>query len=290
LAAILDAPIDARAKQQRVAQWAMHAFQQAGVDQVRAEYNPLPSWALSPAQNRVTGPQQTNVVAEIGGRENPREFVILAAPLDTRGSGASALATVSNAAVLVDAARAIHAAGLRPLRSIRFLLFDQTNGKPFGSLAYVLAHRDEIDQADSAIIYDAGMAPVTGYDLDGRKSIEAPLRNALAPAAQFHANHDSFTPTLDAGSFDFLLEGVPTLVTNRDSAFRPPATFDFAVLKWNAAFVAVSAYAVADLPERLAPRQTRSQIEQLIARTGIESKMKSLGIWSQWRSGKRGRH
>lgn len=290
LTAILHASIDAQAKQQRVAQWAVRAFQRAGVDQARWENLALPSWAGSLLQDRRSASVHPGyVVAEIHGRENTGEFVVLAAPLDAEDPGSRAVANASNAAIVIDAARAIHAAGARPVRSIYFILFSEADGKSLGSLSYVSAHRSELNQIDAAIIYDAGSDPVNGYDLDGRKSLETRLRQALAPAAQFGANHDRFAPTLAADSFDFLLEGVPTLVTNCQPHTGSSANFDFEVLKRNVAFTAVSAYAIADLPQRLGSRQTRSQIEQLIARTGLAPKMRSLGIWSQWQLGQRGR-
>lgn len=280
---------DSLKTQQRILQWAVQAFQQASVDQVRVETHPLPSWALSPQSNRAESIPSANVVAEIRGWKYPNEFVVLGAPLGFQGSRTGSLADASNAAVIIEAARAVHAAGTLPLRSIRFVLFGETNGKSLGSLAYVLAHGKELDRTSAAIIYNAGDQPVTGYDVDGRKALETPLRKALSPAKQFHASHDSLMPTLAVDSFDFLLEGVPTIVTNHVARPADSVKFSLASLQQNVAVAALSAYGIADLPKPLATRQTRIQIEQMIERSGLENRMKSAGIWSEWTKGERGR-
>ncbi len=75
------------------------------------------------------GSAPVNVIAEIHGREKPNEFVVLAAPL-TLGSQ-----DVCNTALIIEAARDIHLTGLRPLRSIRFVLFAIGQGQN-GSRAY----------------------------------------------------------------------------------------------------------------------------------------------------------
>ena len=64
---------------------------------------------------------------------------------------------------------------------------------------------------------------------------------------------------------------------------------DFAQLRKNEAIAAVTAYAVADMPDRLGIRQTRSQVERLMKETGMQKQMKLMGLWEMWADGKRGR-
>jgi carboxypeptidase Q len=249
--------------------------------------------------NHVGGPfESENVVAEIRGRERPDEFVVLGAHLDSWDLGTGALDNGCNAALVIDAARAIHAVGMRPRRSIRFVLFTGEEQGMLGSWAYARAHRKELDRADAAIVYDDGDGRVTGYMLSGRHDIEPRLREALAPAAQFHADQDTFDAEMGTDNFDFLLEGVPTLVANQEeddyliNYHAASDTFDkvdFTQLKRNIAFAALTAYGVADLPERLGPRQTRAQIQQLMQETGLEKQMEQAGIWGLWEQGERGR-
>src|SRR5262249_26839499 len=95
--------------------------------------------------NKIGGPiEQENVVAEIRGREKPDEAVILAAHLDSWELGTGALDNGCNAALVVEAARAIKATGLLPRRTIRFVLFSGEEQGTIGSYAYVRAHRSEL--------------------------------------------------------------------------------------------------------------------------------------------------
>ena len=99
-------------------------------------------------------------------------------------------------------------------------------------------------------------------------------------------------------NFDFLLEGVPTLVANQEPAsyminyHAISDTFDkvdIPALKRQEAVAAITAYGIADLPERLGKRQTKAEIGELLQKTGLEKDMKAQGIWSLWERGERGR-
>ena len=63
------------------------------------------------------------MIAEIRGSEKPDEFVILGAHLDSWELGTGALDNGCNAALVIDALRAIKASGVKPRRTIRFILF-----------------------------------------------------------------------------------------------------------------------------------------------------------------------
>src|SRR5262249_48391105 len=92
--------------------------------------------------NKIDGPkQQENVIGEIRGREKPDEAAILGAHLDSWELGTGALDNGCNAALVIEAARAIRATGLIPRRSIRFVLFSGEEQGMLGSWQYTLAHR-----------------------------------------------------------------------------------------------------------------------------------------------------
>ncbi len=249
--------------------------------------------------NKISGQTASeNVVAEIRGSEKPEEFVILAAHLDSWELGTGALDNGCNAAMVIDAARAIRASSSIPRRSIRFVLFTGEEQGMLGSWAYALAHHAELDKMDAAIVFDAGDGRVTGYSLGGRKDIADAMDQALKPLATFGPLKNTTDVEIGTDNFDFLLEGVPTLIANQDPddymmnyhAFSD--TFDkvdVAQLKKNEAMAAVTAYAVADMPDRLGIRQTRSQVERLVKETGMEKQMKLMGLWEMWADGKRGR-
>jgi carboxypeptidase Q len=249
--------------------------------------------------NHVGGPVESeNVVAEIRGREKPDEFVLIGAHLDSWDLGTGALDDGCNVAMLIDAARVIHASGTIPRRSIRFALFTGEEQGMLGSAAYAHAHRAELDLMVAAMIFDNGVGRVTGFSLGGRRDTRAAVLDALKPVAALGVDQFTFEADADTDNFDFWLEGVPTLVANQEPAnymlnyHAASDTFDkvdIPTLKHNTAITAVSAFALADREERIGQRQSRAEVEQLLRETGLEEALRPSILWPLWMSGARGR-
>ena len=83
-------------------------------------------------------------------------MVIFGAHLDSWELGTGALDNGCNAALVIDALRAIKAAGVKPRRTIRFILFSGEEQGLLGSLAYVRTHRNELDNVVAELVLDAG--------------------------------------------------------------------------------------------------------------------------------------
>jgi hypothetical protein len=249
--------------------------------------------------NRVGGPiTAANVVAELRGSEKPNEFVILGAHLDSWELGTGALDNGCNAALVIDALRAIKASGVRPRRSIRFILFSGEEEGLLGSHAYAIAHRAELDKAAGVVIFDSGTGRVTGFSLGGRKDVVEAANDLIAPLKQF----DAATLTTDAewgtDHFDFMLEGVPTFVANQQEAnylinyHAVSDTFDkvdLAQLKKHVAEAAALTVGIANASAKLGPRLHHAQIEQAMQDTHLDELMKTFGMWQNWQDGKLGR-
>jgi hypothetical protein len=101
----------------------------------------------------------------------------------------------------------------------------------------------------------------------------------------------------EAGSFDFLLSGVPNFVANQDAASYLPDyhaesdVFDMVdqrEAKRNAAIAGVLLWGLAENPARPATRQTRAEVEKVLKETKLDDQMKSFGQWDYWLNGKRG--
>jgi hypothetical protein len=249
--------------------------------------------------NRVSGPiTSANVVAEVRGSEKPNEFVILGAHLDSWELGTGALDNGCNAALVIDTLRAIKTAGLRPRRSIRFILFSGEEQGLVGSHAYAIAHRAELDKAAAVVIFDSGTGRVTGFSLGGRKDVVDTANKLLAPLKQFDAATLTTTAEWGTDHFDFMLEGVPTLVAEQEEAnylinyHAMSDTFDkvdLAQLKKHVAEAAALTFGIAYAPERLGPRLHHAQIEQTMVETHLDELMKTFGMWQPWQEGKWGR-
>ncbi len=249
--------------------------------------------------NKITGPiRASNVIAEIRGSEKPEEYVVLGAHLDSWELGTGALDNGCNAALVVETLRAIQASGLKPRRTIRFILFSGEEEGLLGSWAYVRKHRAEMDRYVATVIFDSGTGRVTGFSLGGRKDLANAAAEIVAPLKAWNAA----TITTDAESgtdhMDFLLEGVPTFVANQEEAnylinyHASSDTFDkvdFANLQRHVAEAAVVVFSLADAPERFGPRLSRKEIEQTLHETGLDVQMKGFGQWPAWESGARGR-
>ncbi len=94
---------------------------------------------------------------------------MVGAHLDSWELGTGALDNGCNAALVVDALRAIKASGVKPRRTIRFVLFSGEEQGLLGSRAYAFGHRPELDKAAGVIVYDSGTGKTTGFSLGGRK-------------------------------------------------------------------------------------------------------------------------
>jgi carboxypeptidase Q len=258
-----------------------------------------PVWANLSIPNQLGGPiQAANVIAEIKGSEKPEEFVILGAHLDSWELGTGALDNGCNAALVGDALRAIKAAGLKPRRSIRFILFSGEEEGLLGSRAYSRAHRPELDKAAGVIIWDSGTGKTTGFADGGRNDVLDAAKRLIAPLQQFGLTEMKTDMESGTDHFDFMLEGVPTFVADQEEAnymenyHAVSDTYDkvdFVQLKKNVAEAAEFSFVLANLPEKIGPRFTRTQIEQSLRETHSDEMLKNSGLWDAWESGNLGR-
>ncbi len=256
-------------------------------------------WADLSIPNQLGGPIKTsNVVAELRGSELPDEFVIVGAHLDSWELGTGALDNGCNAALVVDALRAIKASGIVPRRTIRFILFSGEEQGLIGSRVYAFNHRAELDKAAGVIIYDSGTGKTTGFAVGGRSDFLLTAKMLIAPLAQFDVKELKTDMEWGTDHFDFMLEGVPTFVADQEEAnylenyHAISDTYDkvdFPQLKKHVAEAATLSVELANLPGKIGPRLTHDQIDQTIRDTHSVEMFKQFGLWDDWVSGKRGR-
>jgi carboxypeptidase Q len=249
--------------------------------------------------NKIGGPiTATNVIAELRGSERPDEFVILGAHLDSWDLGTGALDNGCNAALVVDALRAIKASGVRPLRTIRFILFSGEEEGLIGSHQYAIAHRPELDKAAGVVVLDSGIGRVTGFSLGGRRDVVDAATSLVAPLKAL----DAATLTTDADwgtdNFDFMLEGVPTFVANQEESnyllnYHAMSDtldkVDLAELKKHVVEASALTIGLANAAAPPGPRLHHAEIEQTLRETHLDDQLKAFGIWSEWQTGKHGR-
>src|ERR1700674_311577 len=81
-----------------------------------------------------------NIVGEIEGAVNPKKVVLVGAHLDSWDLGTGATYDGFGAAAVLGAAQALVRSGLRPARTLRFVLFTGEEEGLLGSRAYVRQH------------------------------------------------------------------------------------------------------------------------------------------------------
>ncbi len=213
----------------------------------------------------VSGPTQVpNVTADIRGASLPDEIVVVGAHLDAWDFGAGAQDNGSGTVTVLEVARAIHALGRAPKRTIRFALFGGEEQGLLGSRAYVKAHAAELEKTVVMLNTDYGAGAPKGWTADGRPEVVKrfePFAKALLTGLGGATLGDE--TRCDTDHCPFWLEGVPTLNLDVDNSkyfeihHQAGDTYDKvdpAALSSSAAVVAVTAFALADLSERFAPR------------------------------------
>jgi Zn-dependent M28 family amino/carboxypeptidase len=222
-------------------------------------------------RNRISdGPVAVdNVVAELRGREHPDEWLLVGAHLDSWDFATGAQDNAAGVAMVLDAARAIAELGRPPRRSIRFALWAGEEQGLLGSSAYVRAHVADLDRAVAVLNVDGGTGRILGWTTPAREDVESEVRElarALLKELNATAVDHATTYVFDSDGGPFLRQGVPVLDLNVDDSryeeIHHKATdtierVDVHNLAVGAATVAVTAYAIADAPERLAARGRR---------------------------------
>lgn len=124
---------------------------------------------------------QYNVVAEIKGTEKPDEVVIVSGHFDSwDGPGSQgALDNGTGSCTALEAARILCATGVKPKRTIRFILWSGEEQGLFGSRGYVARHMDEMDKISAVLVDDGGTNYQGGYE--GIESQKAIMEAAFAP-------------------------------------------------------------------------------------------------------------
>jgi Zn-dependent M28 family amino/carboxypeptidase len=212
-----------------------------------------------------------NTVAEIRGTERPDEVVLLGAHLDSWDIASGTTDNATGSIAVLEAARILRASGVKPRRTIRFVLFSGEEQGLFGSSHYAAAHAAELDRFQAVLVLDNGTGRITGVALQKReelgdawRALFAPVANELGPFAVRSAEKGG------TDHLSFLRYGVPgfnfdQLSRGYDHTHHSQVdTFDHAVIddvRQAATVMATTAYQLANLPALL-PRNPSTQSER----------------------------
>jgi Zn-dependent M28 family amino/carboxypeptidase len=170
--------------------------------------------------------------------------------------------------VVLEAARIISRSGLRPKRTIRFILFSGEEQGLLGSRAYAAAHAGEADSVQAVLVLDNGTGRVTGQALQGRDELEQLWHDLLAPVASLGASNVRQANKGGTDHLAFVPYGVPAFNYDQEprgynhTHHSQVDTYDHAVgpdLQQASAVMAVTAYELANL-SNLLPRGARTPV------------------------------
>src|SRR6267378_4440193 len=232
--------------------------------------------------------EAANVVGEIRGRENPEQVLVVGAHLDSWDLSEGATDNGTGSASVLASAEAIVRSGMRPRRTIRFVLFTGEEEGLDGSFAYMKQHQSEMANHLGDLVLDEGQGPVKEFMLGGRDDLVAsfrPFAQSLSSIRNIPVNDkvESGTDTLP-----FSMAGLPGMNMNQDSpdykythhsaadaveAVKPE------VLAQNATLMALTAYWIADRPERFASPWPAEKTAKMLRAQHQYEMLKSFHLW-----------
>ena len=240
-------------------------------------------------QNTFTkGPvPSANVVGEIIGTEHPEQIVVLGAHLDSWDLSEGATDNGTNVCSVLGAARALVESGVRPRRTIRFVLFTGEEEGELGSKAYVTQHHDEMKDHVAAIVTDSGQGPISEAHL-GRSDIVTTFDPYVKTLRSLHNIKVSNQAEFGTDTGPFILAGIPGITFEQDSpdykythhsaadaleATNPES------LALNATIMAMTSYWLADRVERFATPWAPERTVRMLRDQGVYERLKAINMW-----------
>ncbi|MBI5362052.1 MAG: M20/M25/M40 family metallo-hydrolase [Planctomycetes bacterium] len=213
-----------------------------------------------------------NVIAELPGTEKPDEIVVVGGHIDSWDGATGATDNGTGCATTIEAARLLVKAGVKPRRTIRFMLWSGEEQGLLGSAAYVKAHKDEMAKISAVLVHDGGTNYCAG--ITATPPMVKPLESVFAPVA----NLDPEMPFkvrevkgLSGGGSDhssFLAAGVPGFFWSQrgranynHTHHTQFDTYDQAIPEYqvnSSIVIAVGALGIANLPELLSRENLRA--------------------------------
>jgi carboxypeptidase Q len=232
--------------------------------------------------------ESANVVGEIRGRENPEQILVVGGHLDSWDLSEGATDNGMGSSCTLGAADAILRSGMKPRRTIRFVLFTGEEQGIDGSFAYVKQHQAEMANHLGSLILDNGQGPVRAFQLGGRDDLVESFKPFAATLADIREVKVDDKVEDGTDTFPFSMAGLPGINMDQDSpeykythhsaadaleAVKPD------VLAQDATLMALAAYWIADRPERLASPWPAEKTVKMLVSQHEDGMLKAFGLW-----------
>lgn len=122
-----------------------------------------------------------NTVADIRGTEKPDEMVIIGGHLDSWDLAQGATDNGTGTMAILEVARTLKAIGVKPKRTIRFVMFGGEEQGFLGSRAYVQSHLTDTNKISACLVMDIGSGKLRGIALQGRENVKPIMEGIFAP-------------------------------------------------------------------------------------------------------------
>ena len=204
--------------------------------------------------------ESANVVGEIRGREKPDEVVVIGGHLDSWDVGAGATDDGGGCVVTWEALRIMKKLNLRPRRTVRVVLWTNEENGGRGGQAYRDAHRDTLAHHILMMESDGGVFRPLGFGFTGSavarqtvKAIASLLRGIAADQIGDTGEGADIAPSVAEGKIPAMsleVDGSKYFLIHHTQADTIDKIDPVEMAKCAAA-IAVMAYVVAELPQRL---------------------------------------
>jgi carboxypeptidase Q len=213
-----------------------------------------------------------NVIADIPGSELPDEYVIIGGHIDSWDGATGTTDNGTGVSTTLEAARILMKSGVKPKRTIRFMLWSGEEQGLLGSAAYVKAHKDLMPKISAVLVHDGGTNYLSG--ISATEAMYSDFEQVFAPIKELDPKYPftlrKTTQGLFGGGSDhasFLSANVPGFFWRQDGSARYQRThhtqydtFDAAVpdyQKHSSLVAAVAAYGIANLDHLLSREKLR---------------------------------
>jgi carboxypeptidase Q len=200
-----------------------------------------------------------NVIGEIRGRELPNEVVLVSGHFDSWDVGTGSTDDGGGAISTWEALRMMKKLNLRPRRTVRVVLWTNEENGGRGGLAYRDAHAAELANHVMMLECDGGVFRPTGFGFTGSDAARAKVRDIATLLSGIHADAISAAGEGADISPSVQQAGIPSMSLDVDGNYflihHTPADtvdkIDPLEIARSSGAIAVMAYVIAEMPERL---------------------------------------
>jgi carboxypeptidase Q len=203
--------------------------------------------------------QSYNVIGEIRGSERPDEVVVLGGHFDSWDVGTGSTDDGGGCVVTWEALRLMKRLNLRPKRTVRVVLWTNEENGLRGGLAYLEKYKPQIDNHVLMLESDGGVMSPRGFGFSGSDTARSTVMQIASLLREIRVDRigpsgggADIGPTVEAGR-------IPAMSLDDDGNYflvhHTPADtvdkIDPESMSRASAAIAVIAYVIADMPERL---------------------------------------